>query len=253
MYQGIGTEKLQAEIERKFPNRVAHRMDSDTMSRHGSHERVLNAFRDGDIQILLGTQMIAKGLDFPNVTLVGVVNADVGLHFPDFRASERTFQLLAQVAGRAGRGERGGKVMIQTFTPEHPAVALAAKHDYLTFAKDELVHRKEFNYPPYQRLARLIVRSEDRDAVRAFADTLAEHFRTALRRPQYQPPQSPGVRLLGPAEAPIYKLNKFYRHHFQLQSGSPSVLHNVLREVIGSARPPSKVEFQVDIDPYNMM
>ena len=125
-YQGLGTEKLQAEIEAKFPGHVVRRMDSDTMQRPGSHARVLAAFRDGEIHILLGTQMIAKGLDFPNVTLVGVVNADVGLHLPDFRAAERTFQLLAQVAGRTGRGPRGGTVLVQTFTPEHPCIALAA-------------------------------------------------------------------------------------------------------------------------------
>ncbi|HET8648014.1 MAG TPA: primosomal protein N', partial [Vicinamibacteria bacterium] len=121
-YQGLGTEKLQLEIEQKFPGQVVKRMDSDTMRRPGSHAKLLNAFRKGEVHILLGTQMIAKGLDFPNVTLVGVVNADVGLHLPDFRAAERTFQLLAQVAGRAGRGDRGGLVMVQTFTPEHPAI-----------------------------------------------------------------------------------------------------------------------------------
>src|SRR5687767_7456963 len=189
-------------------------MDSDTMARLGSHQRVLDAFRNGLIHILLGTQMIAKGLDFPNVTLVGVVNADVGLHLPDFRAAERTFQLLAQVAGRTGRGERGGKVMIQTFTPDHPSIVLAATHDYLKFAELELVHRKEHQYPPYQRLARLIIRSEDESAAESFANTLAGAFREALRKPDRQ---SPGVRLLGPAEAPVYRLGGYYRFHFQLQ------------------------------------
>ena len=124
-YQGLGTEKLESEIHERFPGYVVRRMDSDTMRRPGSHARVLAAFRRDLIHILLGTQMIAKGLDFPNVTLVGVVNADVGLHVPDFRASERTFQLLSQVAGRTGRGPRGGKVLVQTFTPDHPAIALA--------------------------------------------------------------------------------------------------------------------------------
>ena len=132
-YQGLGTEKLQAEIEETFPSYVVRRMDSDTMQRPGSHGRVLAAFRDGQIHILLGTQMIAKGLDFPNVTLVGVVNADIGLHMPDFRSAERTFQLLSQVAGRTGRGPRGGRVLVQTFTPDHPCIALAAAHDYAGF------------------------------------------------------------------------------------------------------------------------
>jgi primosomal protein N' (replication factor Y) len=194
--------------------------------------------------------MIAKGLDFPNVTLVGVVNADVGLHLPDFRAAERTFQLLAQVAGRAGRGERGGKVMIQTYTPDHPSISLAATHDYLTFAELELVHRKEHQYPPYQRLVRLIVRSQDEGAAMTFAETLAGAFREALKRADRQ---SPGLRLLGPAEAPVYRLNGYYRYHFQLQSASPRVLHEVLREVLSVARAPSSVEYQVDVDPFNML
>jgi primosomal protein N' (replication factor Y) len=250
LYQGLGTEKLQAEIEGMFPNKVVQRMDSDTMSRPGSHQRVLDAFRDGAIQILMGTQMIAKGLDFPNVTLVGVVNADVGLHLPDFRAAERTFQLMAQVAGRAGRGERGGKVLIQTYTPDHPSISLAAKHDYLKFAELELAHRKEHLYPPYQRLARLIVRSKKESAAMNFADTLAGAFREAMRKPERQ---SPGVRLLGPAECPVFRLNTYYRYHFQLQSASPRVLHEVLREVLSVARPPSNVEFQVDVDPFNML
>ena len=252
-YQGLGTEKLQAEIEAKFPDKVVQRMDSDTMTRPGSHRRVLDAFRNGEIQILLGTQMIAKGLDFPNVTLVGVVNADVGLHLPDFRAAERTFQLMAQVAGRTGRGERGGIVMIQTFTPDHPSISLAATHDYLKFAELELAHRKEHQYPPYQRLARLIVRSKNENAASAFADTLAGAFREALRRPDRQPPRSAGLRLLGPAEAPVYRLGGYYRYHFQLQSASPGVLHSVLREVLSVARAPSGVEFQIDVDPFNML
>src|SRR5207302_6488317 len=158
-YQGLGTEKLQAEIEEKFTGYVARRMDSDTMKRPGSHARVLSAFRAGLIHILFGTQMIAKGLDFPNVTLVGVVNADVGLHIPDFRSAERTFQLLAQVSGRTGRGPRGGRVLVQTCNPEQPSIALAATHDYASFVERELAHRKEHLYPPYQRLVRLIVRS----------------------------------------------------------------------------------------------
>jgi primosomal protein N' (replication factor Y) len=280
---------------------VCQRMDSDTMSKPGSHQRVLDAFRDGLIQILVGTQMIAKGLDFPNVTLVGVVNADVGLHLPDFRSAERTFQLLAQVAGRAGRGEKGGNVLVQTFTPDHPCITLASHHNYAEFAKLELVHRKQHRYPPFERMARLIVRSEKEEAASAFADTLAGAFKEAMRRvsppsgdatrqpakpsstatpgvPRDLSPAKPGftaapsgfvsvpataaetpppkampVRLLGPAECPVFKLNGFYRFHFQLQSDSSAVLHEVLRNVLALAKPPSGVEFQVDIDPYSML
>jgi primosomal protein N' (replication factor Y) len=213
-YQGLGTEKLQTEIEARFPGFVVRRMDSDTMRRPGSHARTLAAFRKGLIHVLLGTQMIAKGLDFPNVTLVGVVNADVGLHVPDFRSAERTFQLLSQVAGRTGRGPRGGRVLVQTFTPDHPSIALAATHDYTRFVAGELAHRRAHNYPPYQRLARLIVRSRDQQAAADFAGRMAAAFQEAL-------PASPDVRLLGPAEAPIFRLKGYFRFHFQLQSPSP--------------------------------
>jgi primosomal protein N' (replication factor Y) len=256
-YMGLGTEKLQAEIAAKFSDKVVQRMDSDTMDRPGSHARVLYAFREGRIHILLGTQMIAKGLDFPNVTLVGVINADAGLHLPDFRAAERTFQLLSQVAGRAGRGPRGGRVLIQTFTPDHPSIALAAGHDYGRFVERELEQRRLHGYPPYQRLARLIVRSLDQEAAATFADRLAGAFRAALaneiRRTPPEPGQPPAVRLLGPAEAPVFRLNGYFRFHFQLQSPSAAQLHRVLREVLAVVRPPASVEFQTDVDPFNML
>ena len=279
-YQGLGTEKLQVEIEERFPGYVVRRMDSDTMRKPGSHARVLAAFRRGLIHILLGTQMIAKGLDFPNVTLVGVVNADVGLHIPDFRSAERTFQLLSQVAGRAGRGPQGGRVLVQTFTPDHPCIALAATHDYARFVEAELAHRREHHYPPYQRLARIIIRSRDQQAASAFADQLADAFGRVLRPPT--PPsatrgegekwpspaglpahtpqgeggvggQPPEVRLLGPAEAPVFRLKGYYRFHFQLQSSSPGMLHQVLRSVLPAQRAPAGVEFTLDVDPFNML
>jgi primosomal protein N' (replication factor Y) len=248
-YQGLGTEKLQLEVEDRFPGKVVQRMDSDTMGKPGSHRRVLDAFRDGLIHVLVGTQMIAKGLDFPNVTLVGVINADVGLHLPDFRSAERTFQLLAQVAGRAGRGDKPGRVLVQTFTPEHPCIALAAKHDYITFAGQELAFRKEHGYPPYQRLARLIIRSTKEDAANAFANTLAGAFKLASAKYQNQGL----VRVLGPAECPVFRLNDYFRFHFQLQSENSGTMHALLRDVVNSARAPSGVEFQVDVDPYSMM
>ena len=251
-YQGLGTEKLHAELESLFPDRVIQRMDSDTMTKSGSHQRVLDSFRDGHVHILLGTQMIAKGLDFPNVTLVGVINADTGLHLPDFRAAERTFQLLAQVAGRAGRGDKGGRVLIQTYTPEHPCIALAAKHDYVSFAKLELGFRREHLYPPFQRMARLIVRSEKQEAAEKFADQLAGSFKQANLRAS-GPGKPLAVRILGPAECPVFKLNDYYRFHFQLLSATSGVLHSVLREVVAVTKAPSGVEFQVDVDPYSML
>ncbi len=252
-YQGLGTEKLQAEIEEKFPDRVVRRMDSDTMRRPGSHGRVLAAFERGEVHILLGTQMIAKGLDYPNVTLVGVVNADVALHLPDFRSAERTFQLLAQVAGRAGRGPRGGRVLVQTFNPEQPCIGFAATHDYAGFVRQELAHRKAHGYPPYPRLARVIIRGRDQQAAGDFAERLAGAFHTALGQLVGSSPTPFEVRLLGPAEAPVFRLKGYYRFHFQLQSPSAGQLHQLLRAALPVVRPPSGVEFTVDVDPFNML
>jgi primosomal protein N' (replication factor Y) len=197
--------------------------------------------------------MIAKGLDFPNVTLVGVINADVGLHLPDFRASERTFQLLSQVSGRAGRGSRGGQVIIQTFNPEHPAITLAAAHDYKTFVEVELNHRQVHGYPPYQRLVRVIVRSRHQEHANQCANRLAEALRAALKTVTPLHNQPMDVRLLGPAEAPVFRLKGYYRFHLQLQSASAGLLHQVLRSVAGSFRAPSDVEYTIDVDPLNML
>jgi primosomal protein N' (replication factor Y) len=185
------------------------------------------------------------------VTLVGVVNADVGLHFPDFRSAERTFQLLSQVAGRAGRGPQGGHVLIQTFTPEHPSIGLAATHDYAGFVAAELEHRRHHNYPPYQRLARIIVRSRDQQAASAFADQLADAFHRSLQT--MGSPEAPEVRVLGPAEAPVFRLKGYYRFHFQLQSPSSHTLHQLLRSVLPAQRTPAGVEFTLDVDPFNML
>jgi primosomal protein N' (replication factor Y) len=175
------------------------------------------------------------------------------LHFPDFRAAERTFQLLSQVAGRTGRGAAGGRVLIQTYTPDHPCIALAATHDYLGFAAAELTHRRAHNYPPYERLARLIVRSRDQEAAAGFAERLAGAFHTALQGLGSTSVPAGSVRLLGPAEAPVFRLKGYYRYHFQLQSPSPATLHEVLRAVLPAVRPPARVEFTLDVDPFNML
>ncbi len=243
-YFGLGTEKLHNELAERFPGYEIRRMDSDTMSKPGSHAKVLDEFRAGKVHVLMGTQMIAKGFDFPNVTLVGVVNADIALHVPDFRAGERTFQLLAQVAGRTGRGPRGGKVLIQTYAPEHPGISYAVKHDYLGFVSQEMPQRELHQYPPYQRLARLIIRSEKHDQAAEFAERLAGAFRIG---------EQPGVRVLGPAECPVHKLNGFFRFHFQLQSTGSTAMHHVLKSVLATVRPPGGVEFQTDVDAYSMM
>lgn len=251
-YQGIGTEKLEAEIQSKFPHQSVRRMDSDTMRRPGSHRRTLEAFQRGEIHILLGTQMIAKGLDFPNVTLVGVVNADISLHIADFRSAERTFQLLAQVAGRTGRGPRGGKVLVQTYSPQHPSIAFAAHHDYLGFAQAEMGQRQKHGYPPFQRMARIIIRGRDAKKAGDFADRLAAGFEQALDRLK-KADASVQVRILGPAEAPIFRLKGYHRFHFQMQSPSSAHLHDVLRQALPTVRPPHGIEVAIDMDPQDML
>jgi primosomal protein N' (replication factor Y) len=244
-YGGIGTERLEREVKASFPDRVVRRMDSDTMRSPGSHEQVLRAFKDGQVDILLGTQMIAKGLDFPNVTLVGVVNADTSLHLPDFRASERTFQLVAQVAGRTGRGERPGRVLVQTFCPDHPAIVRAAHHDYLGFVGDELARRHEYGLPPFGRLVRLIARGPDEATVRAFLDATAE----ALRGPASEN----GVDLLGPSPAPVIKIRNLHRYHLRLRAATAGPLQTTLRAVLPNLSPPHGVELVVDVDPISLL
>src|SRR6185436_13634464 len=178
-FRGLGTQRLEAEVRARFPEAAVLRMDTDAMQSPGSHDRALSAFRDGKVQILLGTQMIAKGLDFPNVTLVGVINADTALHLPDFRAAERTFQLVTQVAGRTGRGEKGGRVLVQTFTPEHPAIQAALQHDFAAFARHELPIREAHQYPPVAEMIRIVVRGKSQEQTRAFAQNLGERLREA--------------------------------------------------------------------------
>ncbi len=179
-YRGLGTQRLEAEVKARFPEHRCLRMDTDTMQKHGSHEAALRLFHDGEVRILVGTQMIAKGLDFPNVTLVGVINADTALHIPDFRASERTFQLVTQVAGRTGRGDKGGRVLVQTFNPDHAAILAAVRHDYETFAAGELPPRREHGYPPFASLIRLVVRGPAERTAGGFAEELALRVRQVL-------------------------------------------------------------------------
>jgi primosomal protein N' (replication factor Y) len=222
-------------------------MDSDTMQRPGSHEAALAKFRDGEIKILLGTQMIAKGLDFPNVTLVGVVNADTTLHFCDLRAAERTFQLVTQVAGRTGRGDKGGRVLVQTFSPDHYAILAALDHDYVRFAKAELPTRQEHLYPPFASLIRLIVRGESEPASEQFADAAGEKLRTAI--------EAAGIkhRVLGPAPCPIAKLRGLFRFHVLMSSPNGEKLRAAVRGVIEQFEPIEGVQWVVDVDPLDLL
>jgi primosomal protein N' (replication factor Y) len=244
-YWGTGTQRVEQEILRKFPDIRLGRMDADAMRRRGGHSDLLAAFRDGDVDVLLGTQMVAKGLDFPNVTVVGVVNADVALSLPDFRANERTFQLITQVAGRAGRGPKGGDVFVQTFQPDHLTIQLAAKHDYRAFAVDELEARKTMGYPPFGRLARILVRSKNRqkagEAIQAVAGRLMDPARAA------------GITVLGPQPCPIAKLSRYWRYHMLLKAPTARTLLHFFDRMRSDLEAPGAVQLAVDVDPQSTL
>ena len=207
----------------------------------------LERFRRGEVQILLGTQMIAKGLDFPNVMLVGVINADTALHFPDFRAAERTFGLLTQVAGRTGRGDRGGRVFVQTFTPDHNAIVLAAKHDFAAFAEQELPVRESLRYPPWGTMARFVVRGPIETQTQAFADRLGDRIRS------YVQADAATFRVLGPAPCPIGKLRNKFRFHLLVQGLEAQSLQTAVSAVSESLQVPEDIQWVVDIDPLDML
>jgi primosomal protein N' (replication factor Y) len=246
-YWGLGTQKLEAEVRARFPDAPLLRMDADTMRAHGAHEKALAEFREGKARILLGTQMIAKGLDFPNVTLVGVVQADTALHLPDFRAAERTFQLVTQVAGRTGRGDKGGRVLVQTFSPDHPAIRSAVRHDYAAFAAAELPLREMLHYPPFAAMVRLVIRGESEAAAKEFAAKLGQGLSAALEAGQAQ------ARVLGPAPAPTPRIRGKHRFQIQIQGPEGDKLRAAVREVQGQVQTPAGVEWIVDVDPLSMM
>jgi primosomal protein N' (replication factor Y) len=206
---GAGTQRVEAELAGATPGLPVVRMDADTTTGKGGHERRLAEFEAMPRGILLGTQMVAKGLDYPEVTLVGVLNADTTLHLPDFRAGERTYQLLAQVAGRAGRGPLGGSVIVQTYWPDHPAIRAAATHDRAAFVAEELRVRRELSYPPFGRLANIVVSSAEQTAARSHAEQLA----AALREEEI-----PGVNVLGPSPSPLARIKRAYRWHVTVKT-----------------------------------
>ncbi|MFH1301429.1 MAG: primosomal protein N' [Planctomycetota bacterium] len=245
-FVGAGTQRLEEEVKAKFPDYSCKRMDSDTMRGVGSHARVLNAFAAGEVDILLGTQMIAKGLDFPNVTLVGVIDADTMLHQPDLFASERTFQLIAQVAGRTGRGMQGGRVFVQTSSPAEPAILKAAEHDFLGFARLELGHRKEMQAPPYAHFARVILRGPQEEHVQEFARQLSKMLLDAAAEKNLE------IHILGPAPAPIIRLKKYFRYHFQLAAVNVDQILQLWHEIADKLPHEKGIEYIIDVDPVNM-
>ncbi len=245
-FLGAGTQRLEAEVKSKFPEAVTVRMDSDSMRKPGSHDEALTAFREGKVNILLGTQMIAKGLDFPNVTLVGVIDADTLLHQPDLRSAERTFQLIAQVAGRTGRGTKGGRVLVQTMSPDEPVIQLAAKHDYVGFAKREMLSRKAALAPPYSSMARVIFRGLNEEIVKTEIRRIANILKQTIKDKDLQ------IRLLGPAPAPITRLRKFYRYHFQMTSSKVETLHLLWKDLAHEFKLDKDVELTIDVDPVDL-
>jgi len=244
---GFGTEKLEEELLRFLPAARVGRMDRDTTSKRGSQERLFRQWERGEIEVLVGTQMIAKGHDVAGVTLVGVIFADLSLNLPDFRAAERTFQLLLQVAGRAGRGNDPGKVIIQTFLPEHYTFSFAATHDYEGFFAAEIEFRRALNYPPFSRLVQLRLDGPDPRKVEHRAKGMGADLRQHIKDKG-----APGIEVLGPAPAPIEKLRNRYRWQILLKGNrSPALLD--LARTADALCPRGDVRLHVDVDPYNML
>ena len=245
-FLGTGSEKLEELLHGMFPQARIARLDRDTVRGREDFERALNALSAGELDLLVGTQMIAKGHDIHGVTLVGVVGADAALGFPDFRAAERTFQLLTQVAGRAGRGDTPGRVVLQTYFPDHYAVQYAAQHDFVGFYEKELRFRSWMRYPPYSALANVLVRSDELDKALQWAGSLGKWFDKTTHE---------GIRVLGPAAAPILRLKRDYRYHFVLKSDSREKLNGLLRAMLAYATEEKipRTQIIVDVDAVWLM
>ena len=249
-FRGVGTQRIEEEIHTLFPDVPSVRMDLDTTRGKWAHDRILSDFASGKYQILLGTQMVGKGLDFPNVTLVGVISADTELYFPDFRAGERTFQIMTQVAGRAGRKDKKGEVVIQTYSPEHYSLQCAKTHDYLTFYKTEITDRKNLSYPPYSRLINLLFKGPKEEAVRRVAEQLAEHIQNQGQ-----------FKVLGPAPAPLSKIQGNYRWQILFmslkhQDAGAQEMKKAIRKALAAFREKHrarKVQITIDVDPVSIL
>ena len=252
-HYGLGTEKLEEFLQRYFPAARMARLDRDTTRRRNGLLTVLKKLQAGAIDILVGTQMVAKGHDYPNITLVGVVCADSTLNFPDFRAGERTFQLLAQVAGRAGRGDRPGRVILQTYTPEHFIISAARRQNYARFYADEINFRRALGYPPYNRMIQLLITGRDAEQTAAAARRLGRAARAQLQRPK---PSGGRIRLLGPVEAALHRVAGRYRWQMLLRGPSARELNQFVRHLLfdGQHRFERQgVKVSVDVDPLFMM
>ena len=263
-YFGLGTEAVEQEVRKTFPQARVKRFDADSTARKNAHQQILETFEQQQIDILIGTQMVSKGLDFPNVTLVGVIAADTSLNLPDFRASEQTFSLLTQVAGRSGRAELEGNVIIQTYMPEHYCIAAAQKHDYLSFYAQEVEARDASRYPPFSHVGTLLLRGKDEEQVEAAAHTVRDQLQIWLtdQAPTAQLDEKDadvgeaGVEILGPAPAPLSKIEGKFRWHFLLQSNSVERISQLLKHLTDeppAALKSNAIEFVIDIDPTSIL
>src|SRR5437762_14012168 len=244
IYAGFGTEKVESTVSHLFPKANVRRMDADSMTRKEAYRETLRNFRTGKIDILVGTQMIAKGLHFPNVTLVGIINADLALHLPDFRAGERTFQLLTQVAGRAGRGETSGEVFVQTYTPFSPSIQFARHHDLAGYFEQELEFRERCDFPPFKHAILITVRSTHEGRAKLSAETLVRRLRESLG----------SEFILGDATpAPLEKLQGQFRFHILLRGEAITRLSRLVRETLDKLPLPEDVVATVDVDPYQLL
>lgn len=237
---GTGTEKVEEEIKKVFNARVV-RMDLDTTSKKGSHEKIITAFKNHEYDILLGTQMIAKGLDFSNVTLVGVINADTSLMIPNYRSNEYTFQLLIQTAGRSGRGEKNGSVIIQTFNPEHYAITLASKHDYIDFFKQEMEVRRKLSYPPYYYLIYIKVIGKDYNKISIESNKIASILTRELKN----------SKILGPTTCSVFKLNGLFRFGIIIKYKKEEKMEEVLQSLVNHYKGNQTVKVDIDVNPNN--
>jgi len=244
---GSGTQKVEEQIRRLFPTARVERMDQDTVSRKSSHQKILCRLGRGEIDILIGTQMIAKGLDFPHVTLVGVVAADSILNLPDFRSAERTFQLITQVSGRAGRGDIQGEVIVQTFSPSHYSLQCASRMDYLAFYQQEIQYRRELGYPPFSRMVNIIVRGGNINLLKAAATRLM-NLLVSLKPDE--------ITALGPAQAPIFKIRGQWRLQILLKSSHTLLLNDLIRAGLAEFQAGftgEGIQIDIDVDPINLM
>ena len=244
-YAGLGTQKIEEALAKLFPYATIERMDSDALKRKEDYRRILGDFRTGKIDILVGTQMIAKGLHFPNVTLVGIIYADLSLHMPDFRAGERTFQLLTQVAGRAGRGDVEGEVFVQSFTPSHPAIQFARRHDFMGFYDQEIEFRKELSYPPLSRIALLTLRGRNEEKVRLTAEHLRKEVEKLLSGMSH-------LIIAGPAPAPLARAETYYRYQLMVRTRAMTKVSAQLATVSEKVSIADDVRLTIDIDPANL-